>query len=64
MQPGGSLTPILGSFFGTGSGAGMAAQYTLFAFFDVLIGLAGYAFRQLRNVEIIVPDYGARQNET
>ncbi|PIG90532.1 MFS transporter [Gloeocapsopsis sp. IPPAS B-1203] len=64
MQPGGSLTPILGSFFDTGSGAGMAVQYTLFAFFGVLIGLAGYAFRQLRDVEIIVPDYGARQNET
>jgi fumarate reductase subunit D len=58
MQPGGSLAPILGKFFGTASGAGMAVQYTLFAFFGVLIGLAGYAFGRLRDVEIIVPDYG------
>lgn len=57
MQPGGSLVSILGSWFGTSSGAGMAVQYTLFAFFGVLIGLAGYGFRKLRDVEIIVPDY-------
>ncbi|MBH8554267.1 MFS transporter [Nostocaceae cyanobacterium CENA357] len=58
MQPDGSLASILGRFFGTVTGAGMAVQYTLFAFFGVLIGLAGYTFRKLRDVEIIVPDYG------
>jgi MFS transporter, DHA3 family, macrolide efflux protein len=57
MQPGGSLTSVLGSWFGTNSGAGMAVQYTLFAFLGVVIGLAGYGFRKLRDVEIIVPDY-------
>ncbi|WP_414620435.1 MFS transporter [Calothrix sp. CCY 0018] len=57
MKPGGSLASVLGNWFSTGSGAGMAVQYTLFAFFGVVIGLAGYGFRKLRDVEIIVPDY-------
>ncbi len=57
MKPGGSLASVLGSWFGTNSGAGMAVQYTLFAFFGVVIGLGGYGFRKLRDVEIIVPDY-------
>lgn len=59
MMPEGSLAPIFGSFFGTGSSSGMALQYTLFSFLGVLLGLAGYTWRRLRNVESIVPDYDA-----
>ena len=56
MMPRGSLTPLLGDLFGTGLGSGMAVQYTLFAFFGVILGLAGYAFSQLRDIENILPD--------
>ncbi|BAZ43885.1 hypothetical protein NIES4102_08880 [Chondrocystis sp. NIES-4102] len=56
MSSNGSLAPLLGSLFGTGLGAGMAVQYTLFACFGVILGLSGYAFNQLRNIEKILPD--------
>ena len=60
MQPGGRLLPWLGGMFGSGPGAGMAMQYTLFSFLGVLVGLAGYGFQRLRNVETLVPDHDAR----
>ena len=56
MMPGGILAPLLGSLFGTNLGSGMAVQYTLFAFFGVILGLSGYAFHQLRDIETILPD--------
>lgn len=56
MMPGGSLAVIFGSLFGTKSGSGMALQYTLFSLVGVLIGFGGYAIRQLRDMETIVPD--------
>ena len=56
MMPGGSLAQFLGDLFGTGLGSGMAVQYTLFAFFGVILGLSGYAFNRLRNIEKILPD--------
>jgi DHA3 family macrolide efflux protein-like MFS transporter len=56
MMPGGSLAPLLGGLFGTGLGSGMAVQYTLFASVGVILGLGGYAFSQLRDIETILPD--------
>jgi MFS family permease len=57
MQPSGMLAGILGSVFGTGEGSGMALQYTLFSLLGSAIGLGGYLFPVLRDVEKIVPDY-------
>ena len=57
MMSGGSLAPILGWIFGTGKGAGMALLYVISSLGLLLIGLSGYAFRTLRDVEIIVPDH-------
>ncbi|WP_242024419.1 MFS transporter [Trichocoleus sp. FACHB-591] len=57
MQPGGFLTPLFSGIFGTGNGAGMALQFTLFSILGVLVGVGGYAFRTLRDVETLVPDY-------
>ena len=57
MKTGGSLANIFGGLFGTGAGAGMALQYTLFSSVGVLISLCGYAFHQLRDVEFILPDH-------
>jgi len=59
MRTGGSLVGSLGAVFGSGFGAGMALQFTLFSFCSFLIGLGGYAFPVLRDVEDMVPDHDA-----
>ncbi|MDF5716321.1 MAG: MFS transporter [Rhizonema sp. NSF051] len=57
MMSFGSLVPTLGWILGTGRGVGMALLYVISSLGMLLIGLSGYAFRTLRDVEIIVPDY-------
>jgi hypothetical protein len=57
MSPGGLGAQWLGGWFGTGAGAGMAVQYTLFSGLGALVGLGGYAFPALRHVETLVPDH-------
>ncbi|NEP39705.1 MAG: MFS transporter [Okeania sp. SIO2H7] len=57
MQTGGFLAGIFSGIFGTGNGAGMALQFTLFSCCGILISLGGYAFKQLRDVEILLPDH-------
>ena len=57
MMPGGTLAGIFGNIFGTGSGAGMALLYAIASICLLLVGCCGYAFRVLRDVEILVPDY-------
>ncbi|MEQ8960233.1 MAG: MFS transporter [Coleofasciculus sp. C2-GNP5-27] len=64
MQPGGVLASILGPIFGTRTGSGIALLYVLTAIWIVLIGISGYAFRTLRNVEDILPDHDLTHNET
>lgn len=59
MQPGGSLAQFFGGILGTGSGSGMALLYILTSLGLVLIGVGGYAFMGLRQVEEIVPDHDA-----
>lgn len=44
MRTGNRFAEILGAVFGTGFGAGMALQLTLFSLGGVFIGLCGYAF--------------------
>ena len=57
MGPDGSLAPIFGPLFGTGPGTGIALLYTLTAVLMLGVGLGGYGFQTLRNVETILPDY-------
>jgi MFS transporter, DHA3 family, macrolide efflux protein len=57
MMPGGTLSPIFGSIFGTTKGAGMALMYVISSLSLVIIGLSGYAFRSLRDLETILPDH-------
>ncbi|GAA6614823.1 MFS transporter [Scytonema sp. NUACC26] len=59
MMPDGNLTPILGDILGTGGGAGMALLYVISSLGLLLVGLSGYAFRTLRDVEILLPDHNA-----
>jgi hypothetical protein len=59
MKPDGTLAPLLGWIFGTGGGAGIALLYVISSLSMLVIGLGGYAFRVLRDVEIILPDHDA-----
>ncbi|NJM71509.1 MAG: MFS transporter [Scytonema sp. RU_4_4] len=59
MMSGGSLVPMLGWIFGSGRGAGIALLYVISSLCMLVVGLGGYAFRVLRDVEIILPDYDA-----
>lgn len=56
MQPGGTLAGILGIFFGTNEGAGIALLYVFSSVCLILIGLAGHTFASLRNIETLIPD--------
>ncbi|KAI9135048.1 MFS transporter [Acaryochloris sp. CCMEE 5410] len=50
MQPDGALVSLFGSMFGTGLGAGMALQVSIFALCGMLIAIGGYGNRLLRSV--------------
>ena len=56
MMRGGALAGIFGGVFGTGTGAGIALEYTLFSCCGLFTALIGYALPILRNVEELVPD--------
>lgn len=60
MKPGGNLAAIFGGMFGSGSGAGMALLYVICSLGMLSVGLVGYAFPLLRDVEDIVPDHDAK----
>jgi len=60
MKPNGNLAPIFGGMFGSGSGAGMALLYVICALCMLLVGMVGYTFPALRNVEDSVPDHDVK----
>lgn len=62
MQPQGSLAPLFGSIFGTTTGSGIALLYVITAILMLAVGISGYAFRPLREVEILLPDYEEVKN--
>jgi hypothetical protein len=57
MMPQGILAHRLGFIFGTGPGAGMALLYVITSVCLLLVGIGGYAFPTLRNVDEIVPNH-------
>ncbi len=57
MQPGGQLATVFEPIFGTGLGAGMALQISIFATCGMLIAVRGYSVRQLRAVDILLPNH-------
>jgi len=57
MMPGGSLAPSFGRLVGTGPGAGMSLIFVITGILGMLVGLGGYAFGEIRNVETILPDH-------
>lgn len=64
MMPNGSLAPIFGSIFGTGSGAGMALLYTASALCLMAIGLGGYTVSHLRDIDKILPDFELKSRDS
>ncbi|MFO7943680.1 MAG: MFS transporter [Anaerolineales bacterium] len=59
MEEGGSLIPIFGDIVGTGPGAGMASMFIIAGIMGVIVGIGGYSFPVIRDVEIILPDHDA-----
>ncbi len=57
MMPGGSWEPLFGWLVGSGPGAGMSLMFVIAGALGMLVGLAGYAFPFVRNVEDLLPDH-------
>ncbi len=57
MKSGGSLEALFGPLVGTGPGAGMSLMFVIAGVLGILVGLSGYAFRAVRDIEDILPDH-------
>jgi len=57
LMTGGSLVHVFGGLVGIGPGAGMALMFLISGSLGMFVGLGGYAFRVVRNVEDILPDH-------
>ena len=57
MQFGGSLAPIFGWLVGVEPGSGMSLMFVFAGIFGGAIGLFGYLFRPVRQVEDLLPDH-------
>ena len=57
MNDGGSLSGVFGWLVGVGPGAGINLLFVVMGLAGGVIGLGGYAFSHIRNVESIIPDY-------
>jgi len=63
MMEGGRLAPLFGWLVGVGPGTGISLLFTIMGAMGVLVGLGGYAFPHIRNVEDIIPDHQADSDE-
>jgi len=57
MMSGGSGVPLFEWLVGSGPGAGMSLMFVIAGAFGMLVGLGGYAFPAVRNVEDLLPDH-------
>ena len=63
MMPGGSLAGTFGWLFGVEPGAGMALMISIAGVVGIVLPLLGYAIRDVREVESIMPDYDGALTE-
>lgn len=63
MMPGGSMVGTFGRLFGVGPGAGMALMISVAGMVGMVLPLLGYAIRDVREVETIMPDYDGAVRE-
>ena len=61
MLPGGSLSPVLGGYFGTAQGSGMSVMIALCTVMTILVGVVGYLNPMIRNIEKMIPDHDQGQ---
>jgi predicted MFS family arabinose efflux permease len=64
MTVGGSGVPLFGWLIGSGPGAGMSLMFVIAGALGMLVGLGGYAFPAVRNVEDLLPDHVTEVSST
>lgn len=64
MMPNAALSGMFGWLVGTGPGAGMSLMFILSGIIGIVVGLIGYAYQRIRNLEAIVPDHEEPRAET
>ncbi len=57
QDPASFLASTFGSIMGTGPGRGMALLFVIGGAIAALVGITGYVFRALRDVDILLPDH-------
>jgi len=57
MMPGGGLASLFEGLVGSGLGAGMSLIFVITGILGVMVGLGGYAFNSVRDVESALPDH-------
>ncbi|MBN1682276.1 MFS transporter [Candidatus Bathyarchaeota archaeon] len=57
MEEGGFLVPYFNWLTGTGPGAGISLLYITISFMGILVCLGGYLFKEIRDVEELIPDH-------
>jgi DHA3 family macrolide efflux protein-like MFS transporter len=57
MMAGGSLTPYFGWLVGVGPGTGISLLWLFLGIIGFAAGLGGYLFKQVRDVEELIPDH-------
>ena len=63
MVEGGSLAPLFGWLVGVGPGEGISLLYLAMGLLGALFGFGGYLFREVREVESLLPDHGATPSQ-
>ncbi len=59
MMEGGSLAPLFGWLIGVGPGEGISLLFLVMGLIGAICGFGGYMFKQVRDVEEILPDHDA-----
>jgi MFS family permease len=57
MQPGGALVDSFGWLVGVGPGAGFGLLILLCGIGGILVGLSGYIVKDIRNLNLLIPDF-------
>ena len=61
MMEGGTLAPYFGWLVGVGPGTGISLLWVFLGIIGFIAGMGGYLFREVRDVETILPDHDELQ---
>jgi len=62
LLPGGHLVNIFSGLVGTGPGAGLGLTILFSGLLSILVGIAGYAIKSIRDIETLLPDHDAGES--